>query len=75
MVRCAVSHPLGTSILPLFAVGFLIFFRRDLILRELAFAQFVSVPCQRRRAGAVHFAFVDRRKTTTAGWGRSGNGW
>ena len=35
------ANPLGISILPLFAVGFLISFRRDLILRELAFAQFV----------------------------------
>ncbi len=35
------ANPLGTSILPLFAVGFVIYLRRDLILRELAFAQLV----------------------------------
>jgi hypothetical protein len=35
------ANPLGASILPLFAVGFPIFLRRDLILRELPFAQIV----------------------------------
>jgi rod shape-determining protein MreD len=35
------ANPLGTSILPLFVVGFVICLRRELILRELPFAQFV----------------------------------
>ena len=35
------ANPLGITILPLFAVGFLIHLRRDLILRELSFAQLV----------------------------------
>jgi len=35
------ENPLGISILPLFLVGWLIQFRRDLILRDLPFAQFV----------------------------------
>jgi rod shape-determining protein MreD len=35
------ANPLGTSILPLYAVGSLICLRRDLILRELSFAQLV----------------------------------
>ena len=35
------ANPLGTSILPLFAVGFAIHLQRDLILREQLFAQFV----------------------------------
>jgi rod shape-determining protein MreD len=35
------ANPLGITILPLFAVGFLIYVRRDLILRELSFAQLV----------------------------------
>jgi hypothetical protein len=35
------ANPLGVSILPLFAVGFPIWLRRDLILRELPFAQIV----------------------------------
>jgi hypothetical protein len=35
------ANPLGTSILPLFAVGFPICVRRDLILRELPFAQVI----------------------------------
>ena len=35
------ANPLGVSILPLFAVGFVVFLQRDLILRELSFAQIV----------------------------------
>jgi len=35
------ANPLGLSILPLFLVGWLIQLRRDLILRDLTFAQFV----------------------------------
>ena len=35
------ANPLGISILPLMLVGFPIYARRDLILRDLPFAQFV----------------------------------
>lgn len=35
------ENPFGISILPLFAVGFVIFSQRELILRELSFAQLV----------------------------------
>jgi len=35
------ANPLGISILPLMAIGFPIFLRRELILRDLPFAQFV----------------------------------
>jgi hypothetical protein len=35
------ANPLGVTILPLFAVGFPIWLRHDLILRELPFAQVV----------------------------------
>jgi rod shape-determining protein MreD len=35
------ANPLGVSILPLFAVGFPVFLQRDLILRELSFAQLI----------------------------------
>ncbi len=35
------ANPLGTSVLPLLCVGFLIQFRRDLILREQVYAQFI----------------------------------
>ena len=35
------ANPLGVSILPLFAVGFPVCLRRDLILRELPFAQVI----------------------------------
>jgi len=33
------ANPLGVTILPLFSVGLVIFLQRDLILRELSFAQ------------------------------------
>jgi len=35
------ANPLGISILPLFLTGWVIQFRRDLILRDLTFAQFI----------------------------------
>jgi rod shape-determining protein MreD len=35
------ANPLGTSVLPLLAVGFLVQLRRDLILRDQVYAQFV----------------------------------
>src|ERR1019366_3613614 len=35
------ANPLGVTILPLLAVGFPVYLRRDLILRDSPFAQFV----------------------------------
>jgi rod shape-determining protein MreD len=35
------ANPLGVTVLPLFAVGLIIFLQRELILRELSFAQIV----------------------------------
>ena len=35
------ANPLGVSVLPLFAIGFVIYLQRELILRELPFAQFI----------------------------------
>jgi hypothetical protein len=35
------ANPLGISILPLYAVGFPIWWKRDLLLRELSFAQII----------------------------------
>lgn len=35
------ANPLGVTLLPLFLVGFVIYSQRDLILRDLAFAQIV----------------------------------
>ena len=35
------ANPLGVSVLPLFMVGFLIYFFRNLLLREKPYAQFV----------------------------------
>ena len=34
------ANPLGVSVLPLFGVGFVIYLQRELILRDLTFAQF-----------------------------------
>ena len=41
------ANPLGITILPLFAVGFVIFLRREFILHKLSFAQIVlgAVAC------------------------------
>ena len=71
------ANPLGVSILPLFAVGFLICLQRDLILRELPFAQLVlGAAASADRAGAVRFVAVDRRPGSRCWAGvRSGNGW
>jgi cell shape-determining protein MreD len=64
------ANPLGVSILPLFIVGHVIFLRRELILRELSFAQVVL--------GAVASAIVPlltllllltAGKTPLLGWG------
>ena len=38
---CLSANPLGLSILPLFIIGFPVFLQRDLILRELPFAQLI----------------------------------
>jgi rod shape-determining protein MreD len=35
------ANPLGVSVLPLFVIGFVIYLQRELILRELPFAQFI----------------------------------
>jgi cell shape-determining protein MreD len=35
------ANPLGVSILPLFAIGYTIYQQRELILRDLVFAQFI----------------------------------
>src|SRR6516225_55573 len=35
------ANPLGISVLPLFAIGFVIYLQREFILRELPFAQFI----------------------------------
>jgi rod shape-determining protein MreD len=35
------ANPLGISIVPLFAIGFVIYLQRELILREVPFAQFM----------------------------------
>ena len=54
------ANPLGVTILPLFVVGFPIYLRRELILRELLFAQFVlGAVASAARAAADAAAAVD----------------
>lgn len=64
------ANPLGISILPLFLVGFLIYPRRSLILREQAYARFVL------GAGASALAplltmlmLLSTRQPLNLGWG------
>ena len=64
------ANPLGVSILPLFAVGFPICLRRDLILRELPFAQvFLGAAASAAVPALMRFAAVERRPGAVAGLG------
>jgi hypothetical protein len=65
------SHnPLGTSVLPLFAVGFLVYPRRGLILREQFYARFVL---GLGASGAVPLLtlllLLSMRQSPLVGWG------
>jgi hypothetical protein len=64
------ANPFGVTILPLFVVGFVIYLQRELILRELPFAQFIM--------GAIASAVVPAltilllltgEKSPLLGWG------
>ncbi|EEF61177.1 rod shape-determining protein MreD [Pedosphaera parvula] len=64
------ANPLGVSILPLLLVGFLIYMRRGLILREQTFAQF----CLGLGASAITpmltlLLLLSTRQTPLIGWG------
>jgi cell shape-determining protein MreD len=64
------ANPLGISILPLFAVGFLIYLRRDLILRELAFAQLVlGTTASAVVPGLTVLLLLTAGKQPLLGWG------
>lgn len=67
------ANPLGISVLPLFVVGFLIHRQRELILRDLGFAQFVlglaagfCVPL------LTLVLLLTMGQTPLAGWGTAG---
>ena len=64
------ANPLGVSILPLFAVGFVIYLQRELILRELPFAQFVlgAAACAGVPALSVLLLLTDGQEPLL-GWG------
>jgi rod shape-determining protein MreD len=64
------ANPLGISILPLLVIGFPICLRRDLILRELPFAQFVLGAIASALAPALSvLLLLSGGKEPLLGWG------
>jgi len=64
------ANPLGISILPLLAIGFVIQLRRDLILRDQSFAQFVIGLIASALAPLVTLLFLlTAGKVPLLGWG------
>src|ERR1043165_3847834 len=64
------ANPLGITILPLLAIGLLIQIRRDLILRDQSFAQFVIGTAASAAAPLVILLFLlTAGKTPLIGWG------
>lgn len=64
------ANPLGTSVLPLLGVGFLIQLRRDLILREQIYAQFVLGLLASALAPALSvLILLTLRQSPLLGWG------
>lgn len=64
------ANPLGISILPLLAIGFIIQIRRDLILRDQSFAQFIIGLAASFAAPATTLMFLlTAGKTPALGWG------
>ena len=64
------ANPLGVSILPLMAAGFPIYLRRDLILRDLPFAQFVLGAAASALAPALALLLLlNSGKLPLIGWG------
>jgi len=64
------ANPLGTSVLPLLGVGFLIQLRRDLLLREQVYAQFVLGLLASAVAPAVSvMILLTLGKSPLLGWG------
>ena len=64
------ANPLGVSILPLFAIGYLICVRRDLILRELPFAQiFLGAAASAVAPGLAVLLLLTGGQEPLLGWG------
>jgi rod shape-determining protein MreD len=64
------ANPLGTSVLPLLTVGFLIQLRRDLLLREQVYAQFVLGLIASAAAPAISILILlTLGKSPLLGWG------
>ncbi|MBE0542839.1 MAG: hypothetical protein IH623_15920 [Verrucomicrobia bacterium] len=64
------ANPLGISILPLFAIGLLIYARRDLILRDQPFAQFVlGLVASAATPGLIVVLLLTAGQTPLLGWG------
>lgn len=64
------ANPLGVTILPLFLIGFAIHFRRDLILRELPFAQFMlGAAASAVMPGLVVLLLLSSGREPLLGWG------
>jgi cell shape-determining protein MreD len=64
------ANPLGLSILSLFAIGFPIYLRRDLILRDAPFAQFVLGAAASAGAPALALLMLlSAGKEPLLGWG------
>ena len=64
------ANPLGITILPLFLVGLAIYSQRDLILRDLPFAQLIlgGAACALVPLGSV-LLMLSAGKTLLLGWG------
>ncbi len=64
------ANPLGLTILPLFAVGFPIYLRRDLLLRDAPFAQLVLGAVASALAPALALLLLlSSRQQPLLGWG------
>lgn len=64
------ANPLGVSILPLFAVGFPIYLQRDLILRDLPFAQlFLGTAASAAVPVLTLLLLLNGGKQPLIGWG------
>jgi rod shape-determining protein MreD len=64
------ANPFGITILPLFAVGFVIFLQRELILRESPFAQFILGAVASAVTPALTVLFLlTAGKEPLLGWG------
>jgi len=64
------DNPLGVTILPLFLAGFLIYPRRDLILREQYYAQFVlGLSASALVPLVVVLLLLSARQSPILGWG------